>query len=125
MSCTHHRRTIIYVPKILIVGIFVGNQVRQHLGLYSEFLDSYLDDLMCIPIVFYLLQCVQIFIFRDKYVASPLHIIGAVIVFTLMFEIILPNISSRYTADIYDVVFYSIGGLFYITIESFINRYTL
>ena len=48
---------------------------------------------------------------RGDFQFSNFHIITAVVVFSIVFEIILPSISMRYTDDIMDVLCYGLGGV--------------
>lgn len=75
---------------------------------------SYLDDLLVLPIILPFTLSLLRLIYRNKnlLLGSSL-IINAIIMFTIVFELILPHYSSEYTRDYFDLLFYSLGGLMY------------
>lgn len=77
------------------------------------FIRSYFMDLLCMPvicgIILFLLR-----LFKKDFYLIKLHLVSLTIMYAIYFEIIMPPISERYTADIWDVVMYAIGSfLFY------------
>lgn len=48
-------------------------------------------------------------------------IVFAVLYQTIIFEFILPNISERYTYDVWDVVAYAVGGLFFAGLQNWLS----
>lgn len=75
---------------------------------------SYLDDLLVLPIILpFTLSLIRL-IYRNKNLLLGLPlIINAIIMFTIVFELILPLYSNEYTRDYFDLLFYSLGGLMY------------
>ncbi len=77
-----------------------------------DFSNHYLADLICMPIVFYLVG--EIFrIFKINASLSLPKIIFGVAYFSFLFEFLLPQFSNRYTRDWCDVVMYCLGGGIY------------
>lgn len=100
---------------IILTIVFVFNQLIEFLGIKIVFFNSYLDDLLCFPII---LSAV-LFIHRkwrlkNKYFVLPIsHVIISVFVFVVIFELLLPIISLKFTADIFDIVAYIVGSIFF------------
>jgi hypothetical protein len=107
-----------YLP----VLVFVINQFLQRiLHLILPILHSYLDDLLAIPVILGItLQIYQkIHPQRQAFSFTPTQILVAVLYVSVVFEWVLPQYSTTYTADLLDVVCYLLGaGYFYF----FINR---
>ena len=111
--------------KTLLNPFFLGsfilasiNQLVEYAGVFIPFVHSYLDDLLCFPIVLtFGLAAYRIFI--PNYILTKWHIWPLVIVFTIIFEIYLPTTSSKYTADILDPIAYAIGALAF---SKFVNK---
>jgi len=98
----------------LLVTTFGLNQLALHAGYSIPFTAFYLDDLLCLPIVLSIIQYVQ----RKRYGLQfklPLsHVIISVAFITVVFEAVLPAVSTRFRGDLFDVLFYTVGGtLFY------------
>jgi len=79
------------------------------------FINGYIDDLIAIPVIAALTLCFQrVFIFHNNhYVLATGHVIFITAYVTLVFEVLLPLFSKRYTADWVDVLLYIIGGVFF------------
>jgi hypothetical protein len=106
---------------ILAVLLFLTNQWLEYSGIYIPLLFSYLDDLLVMPIVLTLTLLFQRSVtYRNQaYVFSPWHVVVAIVYFALVFEVVLPRYSERYTADPFDVLAYTAGGFLFYT---FINQ---
>jgi len=96
-----------------LIFIFLISQHLQYIRNTNPFFYSYLDDILCIPIVLYIASYIMRRIEKNRgdFQFSNFHIITAVVVFSIVFEIILPSISMRYTDDIMDVLCYGLGGV--------------
>jgi hypothetical protein len=80
-------------------------------GIYFPFISDYFSDLICIP-----LSLLFIDWFSKKMTGKIInmgfiHILIAVLYFSIVFEICMPYVSKNFTADIFDVICYSIGGM--------------
>lgn len=80
------------------------------------FFSHYFADLLCMP----LLLSVAVLFMRwvradaDVYLSGVMILIATLYV-SLVFECVLPLFFQRYTADVWDVVMYGVGGgLFYV-----------
>ena len=99
--------------KFLIASlvIFTINQLLQYFDLSTEFMSSYLDDLLFFPIS---LSIIWLFENRTKnYEISIYHSLIGLILISILFEYLIPMFDSRFTADPFDIIFYSLGIAIY------------
>ena len=77
-------------------------------------INNYINDFLIIPIVL----SVCLFVLRQTKSDSNFRISVAIIMYVvvlymLFFELIMPKLSVRYTADFFDLLMYSLGGLWF------------
>jgi hypothetical protein len=103
--------------KILILLTFV---YALHLGLkfsqypVNEWISSYLADVLCLPILLsYILLVLRYFKKEPLLWLNTPQIIFLFLYVSLLFEFILPKYSERYIADVYDVIAYALGAIFF------------
>ena len=103
------------IQLIVLSGLFLANQFAQNMGVSTYFMSYYLDDLLCLPIILIILQYVHQLL-NDEYYSLPIsHITISILFISLIFEVVLPSISTNFHRDFIDIVFYSVGALlFYI-----------
>lgn len=100
---------------ISLLIIFVLNQIVGQTPLRLLFIRSYLDDLLCFPIVL----TIVILAHRNlrpnnrEYVLPVSHIILSVFLFSLLFEVVLPKVHSKFTGDVFDILAYIVGAFFF------------
>ena len=100
---------IIYWFFSLVYAVLVFRKYNQP---EDSFLNNYLADFLCIPLVLYYTQLILDVLFRQKKVEmSAMKIFVAVIYFSVVFEWILPRFSGNYTSDWIDVLMYFLGGI--------------
>lgn len=105
-------RTLLHPVFLICVFLFIGNQALELAGLYFPLLFSYLDDLLAMPIVLTIILAVErIYFQNDSFVMPLAWLAGAVVAFSIFFELLLPPIYSKHTADWLDVVAYTLGAL--------------
>ena len=76
--------------------------------------DHYINDLLCMPIVLSISLAVIRFIKSEKQLYVPFSIILILtLYFSLHFEWLMPQLSSRYTSDIIDVILYFSGAILF------------
>ncbi len=97
----------------ICLAVFASNQIIEKLGVKIPFLYSYLDDLVAIPCTLGIALSIQrVFVFRQyEYKFTPWHILFTVFFFGIYFEGYLPEISSKHTRDLWDLLCYSLGGV--------------
>lgn len=90
---------------------------------FPGILTSYVNDFLSLPIVLTLLLVIlRKFKNNSEYMLSYTMIFFAFLYQTTIFEFILPNISERYTYDVWDIVAYAVGGVFFLLIQNRIER---
>lgn len=107
----------IFIGMIMAYAVLL---ISKKLELYfPELINSYLSDLLCIPIVLSVARYGIAYWFNDaNFQLNKLHIASATLSFIIVFEQILPSINTVYTADIIDGVMYIIGAIIFHTFQS-------
>lgn len=92
--------------------IFVLNQIIEAEEIFILYVHSYLDDVLCSPIVLgFALFVQQQFTYRNlQYVLTGPMIVLFVAWYALIFEVFLPHSSPGFHADWADVLAYSVGA---------------
>jgi hypothetical protein len=96
--------------------LFVLHQILQKAaGIAMPLFDAYLDPFLAMPIMLTLLVVERRLLFgRGKqYRLSTLEAIIATIFIVLIAELAFPALSSRFTADWWDVVAFSLGTVLF------------
>lgn len=93
----------------LLIGLYGFSLYVKFIAPNQSFLNHYLADLICMPIVFYLVQAI-FRILKINFILSITKIIFGVLYFSFIFEFLLPKLSERYTSDWFDVLMYCFGG---------------
>jgi hypothetical protein len=105
-------KTLLQPFFLICCALWILNQLLEQNKIFVLPLFSYLDDLLCLPLTLYFILAVQRLYFRNQGIIIPIsHILFAIAAFTVYFELVLPAFSKTYTADVLDVVAYSIGAL--------------
>ena len=105
---------------LALSALTISNEIIERAGWSIPFINSYLDDLACLPVVLTLaLAFLRTFFTSPGYTLSKMQIVIAVIYISVAFEWILPSVSSRYTRDHIDILMYVLGA---ISFGRFINR---
>lgn len=82
------------------------------------FFSSYFADLLCMPFVMILVLLLIRLIKKDPYFQLSISMIVFVVIYTsLVFEGLLPQMSSRFTSDFFDVVFYIFGAVIFFALQ--------
>ena len=103
---------------LLSVSLFALHQVSQKgLGLQIGWADSYLDNLLCFPILMGIWQVERQLRWKlDR--LSGFEVLSAWLFLSFVFEVVFPKLSAGFTADWMDVVFYAAGAIgFYFLIN--------
>lgn len=95
---------------------FLVNQGMQQWFRTPAFCRNYADDLLAVPLILSGFHLLLIYVYRKGvYYRLPLvYILLTVVALTFHFEVLLPYFSAAYTADMWDVGMYAIGGFFYL-----------
>ncbi len=97
----------------VFLSVFVILQFAYYLNVpVPPILRNYLADFLCMPVVLSIcLFCVQ-FIKKDRKLKLPVFsIFSLFVLYSIYFEVILPPLHDRYTADPVDVLMYFSGSL--------------
>lgn len=80
---------------------------------------SYLADLLCMPVLL-ILTTISIRWIKGwvTFLLSGKMILFTLIYLSLVFELLLPQLSARYTADPFDLVAYGVGALLFYLLQS-------
>ncbi len=108
----------LFISCVALSGI---NKLIELSGYYIPFINAYMDDFFCMIVMLtpsLFIQRKYVFNSED-YVFSKWHTVIAVAYCSIVFEIILPLQSSNHTADLFDFVAYSAGGIVF---HLFINK---
>jgi len=78
------------------------------------FLDNYLDDLVVMPIVLTGATVIlRVITQNEDFNVDVSMIVLAFVMYTVVFEFILPRFSTEYTSDYFDILCYGIGAVLY------------
>lgn len=103
--------------------MFICNQLLEQFGVFLLYLHSYLDDLVCLPIILTFALVTFRQLFGDNYTFSFFRILISVAYVSPVMEIIIPNFSHAAIADPLDVAAYLTGGiLFHLFINIPLNK---
>lgn len=94
--------------------LFWVNQMLERIFyIYLPYLQAYLDDLLCMPVVLGIsMQMMQYLrTHKERYYLSKTHVLLAFGYISLMFEVVLPAFSDTYTSDPWDVLCYALGSM--------------
>jgi len=89
--------------------------ITRRLGHPIPLLNNYIDDAFAVPVIANIALCFQrvVVIKSNYYVLSAGKVAFVVIYLGLVFEVLLPIISKKYTGDWIDAGLYIIGGFFF------------
>lgn len=97
------------------LAFWLNQFLEKSLGVFIPFYHSYGDDLMAMPVVFGI--CLQLMRWvhplKTELVFTKKQLLIGLLYFSVIFELILPRLSSIYTADPFDVLCYAIGTLIF------------
>lgn len=95
--------------------VFILNQLMESRGIYIPFVHSYLDDLLVVPIMLggILVFQQQITYRNPAYVFSVGHVVVMVLMLSWYFEWYAPGRKDNHYGDPWDVLAYTIGGVFF------------
>jgi len=101
---------------LFLILIYVAGRILRSEKIIIPWINSYLSDVLCLPIILSLIQfLIQKYIIRNPgYRLGIYHIILTIVYFSLVFEWYLPKHNPHFTYDPLDILAYSLGGvLFY------------
>lgn len=97
------------------VLLFLAFHLLVIFGIHSPLLESYLDDILCLPIILSItLYAHRRFRVNSNRFRLPLlHILIAFVVIAIGFEVVYPLMTSHGTADVADLLAYGGGAVIF------------
>jgi len=96
----------------VLLALFVMIRLAEARGNAPEWVSSYGDDLLCLPLVLSVVLTVHRLSLRSGRFTLPVfHGLLAVVLFGILFEGILPLTGARAVADPLDIIMYLAGFL--------------
>lgn len=106
------KKRILFFPIWFYLILFIFSMNRYFFRpTGNAFLDGWLNDLLCLPILLELVQVSLRLLVRKNYTLSYFQVIVSIIYCSLLFEYFLPRNSTSFCSDPIDVLCYIIGGL--------------
>ncbi|MCF8276260.1 MAG: hypothetical protein K9J17_05940 [Flavobacteriales bacterium] len=96
----------IFLLAVLLAAI--NQTLEKGFGIFLPVIHSYLDDLLCLPIVLTLGLAVYRY-FWPNYRLTHSHTLPVLVVYSVYFEWYLPKGCLLVTSDIFDLIAYIIG----------------
>jgi hypothetical protein len=106
------------IPQLLFtacLALFIAHQLLQKvLNISLPYVDSYLDPLLCMPILLYLLLIERSYFWKQKVTSlSSATIIAATVFIIVISEIFFPLYTTAFVFDEIDIALYFLGAGFY------------
>lgn len=83
---------------------------------FPALIHNFLMDLLCMPVICGMILFLFRF-FRKNFYLTVSHLISLTLMYAIYFEVVLPPVSPRYTADIWDVVMYASGTFIFYKVQ--------
>ncbi|WP_432672172.1 hypothetical protein [Flavobacterium sp. SM2513] len=100
-----------------VIAVVIYSMQRMDLPL-PAFVNNYVNDLLCMPLILGVLTFIIRRLKKDKYFTFPLlFVLFIASYYSVYFEYYLPKENARYTADWIDVALYFIGAIAYFLLE--------
>ena len=97
---------------LLVLILFFFNELD--LGLSKPFyIQFYLNDLLSPTVLLTLSMLFLTLIYRDLFIFSKSQLLFFFLYLSFVFELLLPYLSSSFTADKYDLIAYAIGTILF------------
>ncbi|OBX24430.1 MULTISPECIES: hypothetical protein [Bizionia] len=106
----------IFFSSILVASfVYISQRLQVPLPNWIYF---YLNDFLCMPIVLSLCLAIIRRLKKANNLYVPLLVVlGLTTYFVVYFEWFMPQISTRYTADIIDVGLYYLGAMLFFNVQ--------
>lgn len=106
---------ILYFIIFLFLLIFIGIQCSYYYEIaLPRWIRFYVNDFICMPIVLTICLKAVHLLKKDTVIRLSLFpILSLTLIYSIYFEMYLPTVEPRYTADILDVLMYFSGSLLF------------
>lgn len=99
-----------FIGGLIIWGIIAF--LRRN-GILIPLINDHLTDLYSVPMLSYTIMKIMKLTYYPDWRPDLKFLLGAALNLTIVFEIICPLLSARYTADFIDIICYFSGALIY------------
>ena len=104
----------IYSFSLICFGLFLLNSLLLKLFRMPAFFSSYVNDLLCMPVVLGVcLFLIRKFSKNKQLKISLFSVLSLAALYSVYSEYYLPKVTERYTADVVDVLFYFTGAIIF------------
>lgn len=113
-----------YIVLLLALVLYAALLILKFsTGTQLQFIQNYLADVLCLPIILAL----SLILIRKIKRLPYFYISQPMLVFTWLytsaiFEWWLPQLNSKYTSDWFDVAAYALGGIIFFSIQNKLKR---
>lgn len=108
----------IYLFSFVCFSLFLLNLLLLKFFQMPDFFSSYLNDLLCMPVVLGIcLFVIRKFSKNEQLRISLFSAFSLAALYSVYFEVYLPEVNQRYTADLVDVLLYFSGALIFYLIQ--------
>ncbi|WP_276498361.1 hypothetical protein [Pontibacter litorisediminis] len=99
---------------VFFLVLAAANQLLELAGIYVWPLHTHLDDLLVLPLALTVALAAERLYFRNPgFVLPQRFTLLALLLFSVVFEGLLPLLHQKYTADPWDVAAYGVGAAVY------------
>ena len=103
-----------YIFSIICFFLFLLNLLLLEFFPMPRFFSSYLNDLLCMPVVLGIcLSIIRRFSKNELLRISLFSAFSLAALYSVYFELYLPEVTARYTSDIMDVLLYFAGAIIF------------
>lgn len=99
-----------YISGLVIWGSIAS--FREY-GFIIPLINDHLTDLYSVPMFSYTIMKIMQLTYYPEWRPDLKFLVGAAVNLTLVFEVICPILSDRYTADLLDIICYFTGAVMY------------
>lgn len=82
-------------------------------GIFIPVISNHLTDFITVPMYAYLIEYLMNNVLKYQWKPDIKFILSSILYLSLLFEVICPMLSGKFTGDILDVAAYLLGGLLY------------
>lgn len=113
----------IYIFSLICFAFFLLNLMLLRYLSLPDFFSSYFNDLLCLPVVLGVCHyLIRSFSTNEQLRISLFSALSLAALYSVYFEVYLPDVTERYTADIFDALLYFTGSfIFYLFQEKTIQ----
>lgn len=121
--CTFPPMKKIYIFSLLSFSLFLLNLFLLKFFSLPIFFTSYFNDLLCMPVILGIcLFLIRKFSRNKRLQISLFSAFSLAAFYSIYFELYLPEVTVRYTADLIDVLLYFTGAFVFYQVQRFTGQ---